>query len=89
MTRPKPPKRSYGLDWYRDLEEGGDKELRTQLINGSAPVLAILAEIFRKRQEEIARKYDYDNYLAMANDLGRKKEIDYMLKLLTPTLLKE
>ena len=84
-----PIKRNFGLDWYSDLNAEDNKELRTQLINGSVPVLTILAGIVERRRKELERKYDYENYLDMAKDNGRKQELDYLLKLLTPTLIKE
>lgn len=91
MTRPKSLPKQYSTEWFRDLEPGDDKELRKQLIGASSKVLEILADILKKKRESLEKKYDYAEgwEFNIARDIGRKEELDFVIKLVTPVIEKE
>ena len=86
MTRPKSLPREYSTDWFVDLDESDDKELRKKLISSAAPVLEILANILKKRRASLERKTTYTETweFDIPKDLGRKEELDLAIRLVTP-----
>lgn len=95
MTRPKKThpeqRKQFSTDWFQDLDENDDKELRAQLVQSAGPTLQILAEIVKRRKQSVETKYEYSEawQFEIARDIGRKQELDFLLRLLTPILIKE
>lgn len=88
----KPLRKSFGTDWFKDLSTATEKDDRAQMVVSASPTLQILANILTKRLNDLEDTYNYDTpawQFKIASDLGGKKELKYLLKLLTPVLEQE
>lgn len=88
MTNPSTKiRKRYSADWHKDLVGEKEKNERMETVLNARITLEVLRSLLQKRRDQLETKYDYDSpawQFKLANDIGRKEELDYLLKLLTP-----
>jgi hypothetical protein len=93
MASLKTRRRNFSTEWFVEGEAvtADEKDKLIQMLNSAAPTLELLAKILAKRKTRLDVKSDYDSNWTyeVPKDLGRKEELVYLLKLLTPAIEQE